>query len=182
MAISDNIPAWLNAIVRRLRDTRGFMLAEQLISIIFIGLLCIAVAAGLQAAMSSYASITTQTQADSMLSNAVEAVSNELVYALDVDDGTPPSFTSATLHEKATLENRNNAGIWLKASTDSCLAPVQNGLVPKLDSLVFNKKNTTDAAAPITYVDTWTFKVTITRENGTSPLAETEITVKRIGS
>lgn len=40
------------ALIARLRDTRGFMLAEQLVSIIFIGLLCIVVAAGLQAAMS----------------------------------------------------------------------------------------------------------------------------------
>ena len=36
----------------RLRDTRGFMLAEQLVSVIFIGLLGIIVAAGIGAAMS----------------------------------------------------------------------------------------------------------------------------------
>ena len=32
----------------RLRDTRGFMIAEQLASIVFIGLLCVAVGVGLQ--------------------------------------------------------------------------------------------------------------------------------------
>ena len=36
----------------RLRDTRGFMIAEQLTSIVFIGLLCVAVGVGLQVAMS----------------------------------------------------------------------------------------------------------------------------------
>lgn len=37
----------------RLRDTRGFMIAEQLASIVFIGLLCVAVGVGLQVAMNS---------------------------------------------------------------------------------------------------------------------------------
>ena len=41
------------SVVRCLRDQRGFMLAEQLVSIIFIGLLCIVVTAGLGAAMSA---------------------------------------------------------------------------------------------------------------------------------
>ena len=44
----------------RLRDTRGFMIAEQLASIVFIGLLCVAVGVGLQVAMNSYTSITRQ--------------------------------------------------------------------------------------------------------------------------
>ena len=37
----------------RLLDTRGFMIAEQLASIVFIGLLCIAVGVGLQVAINS---------------------------------------------------------------------------------------------------------------------------------
>ena len=55
----------------RLRDTRGFMIAEQLTSIVFIGLLCVAVGVGLQVAMNSYASITRQAQADALLQQAV---------------------------------------------------------------------------------------------------------------
>ena len=65
----------------RLRDTRGFMIAEQLTSIVFIGLLCVAVGVGLQVAMNSYASITRQAQADALLQQAVEVVSDELTYA-----------------------------------------------------------------------------------------------------
>lgn len=157
----------------RLRDTRGFMLAEQLVSIIFIGLLCIAVAAGLGAAMSSYAKITLQTQADAMLSQAVEVVSNELVYALDVtasEDGSL-KFTSATLHEDGVtlVSDATDTGIWLKASSDSCLAPVQDGLAPKIDNLVYDK----DAR-------TWTFHIAI--NSGGKTLAGTTMTVKRIGS
>ena len=89
----------------RLRDTRGFMIAEQLTSIVFIGLLCVAVGVGLQVAMNSYASITRQAQADALLQQAVEVVSDELTYARDVEgEGTqapdnPLYFTSPTRHD-----------------------------------------------------------------------------------
>ena len=147
----------------RLRDTRGFMLAEQLVSIIFIGLLCIAVAAGLGAAMSSYAKITLQTQAE-----AVEVVSNELVYSLGVEHGST-KFTSATRHEQANLE-ADGQGVWLNADgARECLVPVENGLTPTLDNLAYNAS-----------ARTWTFHIAI--NSGGKVLAETTMTVKRIGS
>lgn len=158
----------------RLRDTRGFMIAEQLISIIFIGLLCIAVAAGLGAAMSSYSRITAQTQADALLSQAVEQVSDELVYALEVEaDGVqtednPLYFTSATRHETAVLQTRED-GIWLNCSAAARLAPTKDGLTPQLSELSY------DADA-----DTWSFRIAI--QSGGSTLADTAMTVKRIGS
>lgn len=169
MTVSNNISSWREALTQRLRDTRGFMLAEQLVSIIFIGLLCIAVAVGLGAAMSSYAKITLQTQADAMLSQAVEVVSNELVYSLGVEGGST-KFTSATLHEQATLvSGKENPGIWLKASSDSCLVPVENGLTPTLDNLEYNASTRT-----------WTFHIAI--NSGGKTLADTTMTVKGIGS
>lgn len=171
----NNIPTWCNAIVYRLRDTRGFMLGEHLISIIFIGLLCIAVTAGLQAAMSSYAKITLQTQADAMLSQAVEVVSDELVYALDVEDGgtqseqNPLYFTSATRHETAALQT-DERGIWLNAAGKIArLIAAEGGLTPSLDSLAYDIDSRT-----------WTFKITV--NSGSSALAETTMTVKRIGT
>ncbi|WP_302392174.1 hypothetical protein [Eggerthella sinensis] len=168
MTVSNNIPAWRDALTQRLRDTRGFMLAEQLVSIIFIGLLCIAVAAGLGAAMSSYAKITLQTQADAMLSQAVEVVSNELVYSLGVEDGST-KFTSATRHEQANLE-ADGQGVWLNADgARECLVPVENGLTPTLDNLEYNAS-----------ARTWTFHIAI--NSGGKTLAGTTMTVKRIGS
>lgn len=158
----------------RLRDTRGFMIAEQLISIIFIGLLCVAVAAGLGAAMSSYSRITLQTQADALLSQAVEQVSDELVYALEVEgdgvqsDGNPLYFTSATRHETVVLQTRED-GIWLNCSAAARLASTKDGLTPQLASLSY------DAAA-----GTWSFRITV--QSGSSTLADTTMTVKRIGS
>lgn len=168
------VASFRHALRARLRDQRGFMIAEQLISIIFIGLLCVIVAAGLGAAMSVYGRITTQTQADSMLSQAVEVVSDELVYALEVEgdgaqsDGNPLYFTSATRHETAVLQSRED-GIWLNCSAAARLASTENGLTPQLASLSY------DATA-----GTWTFRITI--ERGTTTLADTTMTVKRIGS
>lgn len=162
------VAAFHRAFYARLRDTRGFMIAEQLISIIFIGLLCVIVAAGLGAAMSVYGRITTQTQADSMLSQAVEVVSDELVYALGVEDGSV-AFVSATRHENATLRS-DEQGIWLEAAgTQYNLAPTENELSPTLSGLSY------DADA-----GTWSFRITI--ERGGSALADTTMTVKRIGS
>ena len=96
------------AVVRCLRDQRGFMLAEQLVSIIFIGLLCIVVTAGLGAAMSAYRSITEQTHADMLLADAVERVSDEFAYALSVEGDQAIEegevlFVSATQHLEAAL-------------------------------------------------------------------------------
>ena len=73
------------------------MIAEQLASIVFIGLLCVAVGVGLQVAMNSYASITRQAQADALLQQAVEVVSDELTYARDVEgEGTQRPITRCT--------------------------------------------------------------------------------------
>lgn len=168
------------AVIERLRDTRGFMIGEQLVSIIFIGLLCIAVTAGLQAAMNSYSRITLQTQADAMLQNAVEVVSNELVYALSVEGDEAEEtgeiyFVSATRHETAALQSRAD-GIWLNAAgAQACIAAAENGLAPQLEDLVYHRGAGTGAPA-----NSWTFRIAI--NSGSNVLAETTMTVKRIGS
>lgn len=166
MTAHANIASCRKALAERLRDTRGFMIGEQLISIIFIGLLCIAVTAGLQAAMNSYSKITQQTQADAMLLNAVEVVSDELVYALEVFPDS--SFVSATRHEKATLTSDAQGVLLDSAGAKEYLAVAENGLTPKLESLSYASDGT------------WSFKISV--NSGTSALAETTMTVKRIGS
>ena len=162
----------------RLRDTRGFMIAEQLASIVFIGLLCVAVGVGLQVAMNSYTSITRQAQADALLQQAVEVVSDELTYARDVEgEGTqapdnPLYFTSPTRHEPAVLQSRDAGedgiedGIWLNAAGEQS---ARDGLAPKLAELSYNADN-----------ETWSFRITIA--SGEDVAAETAMTVKRIGS
>lgn len=174
----------------RLRDTRGFMLAEQLVSVIFIGLLGIIVAAGIGAAMSVYANITRQTQADQMLFQAVARVRDEFSYALSVEGnndierqsgGNEIYFVSATLHEPCALINSEfGRGIELAANSGySNLAPTQHGLKAVISELVYYRKAKDNISA-----GTWTFRIQIVPENATETTvyAETTMTVKRIGS
>lgn len=171
---------------RFLRDTRGFMLAEQLVSIIFIGLLCIVVTAGLSAAMSAYSSITTQTKADALLAEAVEKVSDELVYSLEVlnDEEVQhfPEFNSASLRERVGFNKEKDArGIWLNRNGPALLlVSAENNIVPILADLVYNGPTSEDALA-----NSWTFTIEIRNIDGSKPgnttYAQATMTVKRIG-
>ena len=97
----------------RLRDTRGFMIAEQLTSIVFIGLLCVAVGVGLQVAMNSYASITTRHEPAVLQSRDAG------------EDGI----------EDGILLNA--------AGEQSQIVPARDGLAPKLAELSYNADNET---------------------------------------
>ena len=156
----------------------------------FIGLLGIIVAAGIGAAMSVYANITRQTQADQMLSQAVARVSDEFSYALSVEGnndierqsgGNEIYFVSATLHEPCALINSEfGRGIELAANSGySNLAPTQHGLKAVISELVYYRKAKDNISA-----GTWTFRIQIVPENATETTvyAETTMTVKRIGS
>ena len=159
----------------RLRDTRGFMLAEQLVSVIFLGLLCVVVAAGLGAALSAYGNITKQTRADALLSQAVELVSDELVYALSVEGGGSfPAFVSATQNETMQFYSPDSGvmnGIMFATDSGSSLAlvPARDGLVPALEQLSYDES-----------AGTWSFLVQV--KSGNDTLAEADMTVHRIGS
>lgn len=168
----------------RLRDTRGFMLAEQLVSIIFIGLLCIVVSAGLSAAMSAYASITTQTKADALLAEAVERVSDEMAFALSVDGGgnleNDPTFVSGSRNEKGKLVE-DSLGIWFKADSGNnvLLVSSQNGFTPSIEGITYYRK-----ASDTIPANTWTFTIKITNSSGTvvaQTPSDTEMRVRRIG-
>lgn len=172
---SNTLPGARFPFFARLRDTRGFMLAEQLVSIIFIGLLCIVVAAGLQAAMSAYASITTKTAADTLLSQAVERVSDELAYSLSVEeDGSFPAFVSSTVNETVQFYSPENGEFNdIRFATNSgrqeTLIAAQGDLVPVLDRLTYSSST-----------NTWDFSIAI--KSGDVVVTEASMTVKRIGT
>lgn len=180
----------------RLRDQRGFMLAEQLVSIIFIGLLCIVVTAGLGAAMSAYRSITEQTHADMLLADAVERVSDEFAYALSVEGDQAIEegevlFVSATQHLEAALlspeeeeSSYDNAGIYMTFESDDThpvypikIVPPRSNLIPVLDDVKYYRTAAGNMAA-----GTWSFRISIKSGDYSRTLAETTMTVKRIGS
>lgn len=150
----------------RLRDTRGFMLAEQLVSVIFIGFLCVVVAAGLGAALSAYGSITTSSNASMVLSQAVQEVSDELSFSLSASpDG---SFVSETTRAPATMDS-DGSGIVMKSTTGTTvLIPSKNGLTPGFSSVP-----SYDASS-----NTWTFAITV--KNGDAIVAEQAMTVGRV--
>lgn len=119
----------------RLHDTRGFLLAEQLVSIVFIGLLCVAVAAGLTAALSAYQAITKQTDAQQMLARAVDEVNGELAYARSNDGNW---FVSSTTNTVVRMESTDDGGIVLQGREPSLnsevLVGAARGLLPAFES------------------------------------------------
>lgn len=118
----------------RLHDTRGFLLAEQLVSIVFIGLLCVAVAAGLTAALSAYQAITKQTDAQQMLARAVDEVNGELAYARSSDGAQFVSSTTNTVVQMVSTDE----GIALQrvgsSSNPEVLVGTAKGLSPAFES------------------------------------------------
>ncbi len=144
----------------RLRDDHGFMLAEQLVSIVFIGLLCIAVAAGLGAAISAYGAVTTASNANMLLSETVQQVSDELAFSVSAEDGTA-SFVSAATRTSVTMES-GTEGIVLAPSGSSgagapvVLVAVANGLTPSFDASPTYRAATND----------WTYTVVVKDESG----------------
>ncbi|MBC2888019.1 hypothetical protein H7313_01410 [Gordonibacter massiliensis] len=179
----------------RLKDERGFMLAEQLISIIFIGLLCVVVSVGLGAAMNAYANITRQTTADNMLARAMELVSDELSFARSIegsekverqDDDREIVFVSASRLEPVSIVNGDfNRGIQLASNSGYLsLAPPQDGLVPRLVELAYFREIAVLEDSTKVPADSWTFRVEIKSEDAsdTRVYAEAFLIVKRIGS
>lgn len=153
----------------RLRDERGFMLAEKLASIVFIGLLCLVVAAGLGAALSAYGGITASSNANMLLARTVQEVNDELAFSLEAD--ASGSFVSATTRASATLgsdadgivmtptENPNSAAVLVAAT---------NGLTPEFSATPSYNEST----------NAWTYSVVI--KNGSSVMARQTMTVGRV--
>lgn len=163
----------LTSAKERLADTRGFMLGEQLVSILLIGLLCIAITAGLGAALSAYASVTKQARVDQMLVQSVEAVNDELAYALSVEgeDEAFPYFDSYSQRKVGVLQT-DERGIWLNCGGDAqfVIAAADQGMKPVLENLVYSKGE-------------WTYTIKIVPTDGSQgAYVEQDMKVKRIGS
>lgn len=158
----------LKAARARLHDTSGFVLAEQLVSIVFIGLLCVAVAAGLSAAFAAYANITQQADAQQMIVRSIGEVNGELVYSRDISHDR---FVSATTHTEVWLTS-DEGGIVLDAvdgSASTVLVGGSDGLVPGF------------AEGPVYDVTTnsWSYRVVISDLRGGEVLAQ-DMVVKRM--
>lgn len=176
-------------VVHKLACKKGFMLMEQLVSIVFIGLLCLAITVGMGAALSAYANMTQRTEAQALLNQAVQKVSDELAYSEGPFTEGATNYVSSTVHLSVSLANLTNAsgtveGIGMfgtgiasdpaspSARLDQVLfIPGIGGLVPEfVKAPVFNLSN-----------NTWSFQVRIMQ--GDEELIRSEpMVVARVGS
>lgn len=179
--ISKHTASIRRALAARLRDRRGFMLAEQLVSIILIGLLCIAITAGLSAAMSAYFSITRQTAADTLLARAIETVNDELVYSTNPEAS---SFDSPSRKARVQITSTDE-GIVMQGNG------IKTGNATAAESLVIVKSSADPAftpgfaegKAPIYNAadNTWSYTINITETGSVSgPVVQKDVTVKRV--
>ncbi|MEG0324726.1 MAG: hypothetical protein RR547_09850 [Raoultibacter sp.] len=96
----------LQSLKATLSDTRGFVLAEQVISIVFIGLLCVVIGVGLTAAFQSYRTAQETTRAHELLTRAVSEVSDDLAFARAIDGtGVDCAYISPTTNTLVRLGN-----------------------------------------------------------------------------
>lgn len=100
-----------SAVFVKVRDDKGFALAEQLLSVVFLGLLCIVIAAGLNAAMQAYRTANESTRANELLARAVQEVGDELAFSLSAEAGDDgPVFVSPTTKTPVKLGNAAGGG------------------------------------------------------------------------
>ena len=184
--ISRGFHSLVRQVRQKLRNTQGFMLGEQLIRVIFIGLLCIAVGAGLSAALTVFSNVTQVTESQALLNRAVQEVSDELAYACDVERGSAPlSFVSNSVHARVTLIDETAAdaqgialqGAGIKSGDPTkdetvLLIPSMGNFVPQIKDLAYEEAS-----------KLWTFTINIVQKDTTSNvLATTAMTVARIGN
>lgn len=174
----------LKEAIHKLKSNDGFMLAEQLLSMIFIGLLCVAVGAGMGAAMSAFASISTKTESQALLNQAVQKVSDEFVFSKGDVRGT--QYASPSVNGRVQLVNMsagNNVGIAFRgngigtgvvgADEDVLFIPAVDNLVPVISGVAYNSIS-----------KTWTFTIDVRQDNATGAVIATSgaMTVLRVGN
>lgn len=179
---------WQRQLEKKLASIEGFMLGEQLISIIFIGLLCIALSAGLSAALTVFGNVSAKTQAQSLLNRAVDQVGDELVFS-HIEEDTPTNFfVSDSMYAEVQLVNApDQAGIALQGDGITTGVSSNEGewvlLVSAADDLVPRfAENQTPVYQPDT--DTWTFTIEVVSRNArddAAPLSRSQMTVVRVG-
>ncbi len=172
----------MNPLMAKLKDSSGFMLGEQLLSIIFIGLLCIAISAGIGVALAAFANISDQANANQLLSRSILEINDELAYSLEVQNdqtsGQSNSFISATNHTYVYLLNDTAAnGISMYGENLAGAGSDTVTLIPAAGNLsaYFSELPVYDKTS-----NTWQYTLQI--KKGNTVLKEQEMTVARIMS
>lgn len=178
--------------VAGLRDTRGFVFAEQLIAIVFLGLLVVAIGVGLNVAFNSYRLANESTRANELLTRAVEEVSDELAFSpidkveIENESGVESYdyyLMSSTLKVPANLGNDpDGKGIVLvpreagAQANPALLVASSHGLTVEIFNVVF-----TEAKADNNNQNTWSFRIEVKQQGSSDVIASTTMTVAWIG-
>ena len=101
---------------RALRADDGFTLGEVLVTVLLVGLLTLAVAAGIGVAVKACGSIKQATEANALMGNAVTAVQDELRFAYDVEAVSARARASA-LSTLSTARCADTASTWRTTRT-----------------------------------------------------------------
>ena len=167
MDLNRNTKAARVRVIKKLGETAGFTLAEQLLSALLIGLLSIAVAAGLGVATRVYGAVSLEAGANQLMMRAVQEVNDELAYSVSVSsDGQ--NYMSAMTRTIVHLENSNTnqgismTGVGLGGSLTGDEKSVV--LVPRSAELnilfgimpIYNKSS-----------NAWTYTISVSKDDGT---------------
>lgn len=159
-----------DTLTSKLRSEDGFTLAELLVSVVFIGLLCIVISVGLGAALSAYGTVTQESNTHQLMARTTQEINDELAFSLsiDADNKTYESPSSRTLVTLVNSTDNNGiairglgiGGVALDAEGEAVLVPGVDGLVPRFaegKAPTYNKSN-----------NTWSYTIEIVNTNADS--------------
>lgn len=187
------------AVTTRLRSTDGFTLGEVLATVVLVGLLTLAVAAGIGVAVNAYNDIRGYTEEQSLLNNAVTVVSDELRFAYDISTtdnisttgNDPILFSSPGRDARFYLANDPTNGISLVGVPDPGdgttptpdPATAQTVPLPLINTAAGESGDTklTARLTKLTYNNgLWTFAISVS--GGDTTLTSGDLTVRSINT
>ena len=165
----------------KLCNTQGFVRAEQMASILFIGLLCVIISVGLAAAFQSYRLAQETTRSHELLARAISEVNDELAFAHSIEgSGADCAYVSPTTHTLVRLKNSaNGTGIVFAEAAQS--PATETLFIPSLKdlSLAITQVEYNDDAITNDYH--WSYRIEVLRASDKTVLAGTDMTVAWIG-
>lgn len=129
-------------ISKKIKTQQGFSVVEMLMAVLILGLTFSFIGGGVTVIKDAYQKITLRTEAQTLLSTLITAVSNELQSAKDVNKSNL-SFYNTERGYRMYFENQDD-NIYIKTEVASQELPIltqkaiTNGLVPKIENLTYN--------------------------------------------
>ena len=176
----------------RLRASDGFTLGEVLATVVLVGLLTLAIAAGIGVAVNAYGDIRGYTEEQAVLNNAVTAVTDELRFAYDVNASDQSRIVFSSTNRDTRLFLGNDNGVIALFGMTAPAANVDPGQDVQLgDPVPLPLVNTSagdssdpDIIASLTKLEysngLWTFSITVT--GGARTLESGDLVVRSINT